>query len=169
MTTYTLPAATTSTLGGVIVDGTTITVNGSGVISAASAGSFNNATLTGTTTIQHPAEVVTLLSGATGAVSHDFSTGSNVFYHTNVASNFTANFTNYPVNANTSYTTTLLIQQGSTPYIPNAVEINNASQNIYWVGTVDPTGSATKLDAFTFNLFYTGSAWIVTGSWVSYG
>ena len=34
---YTLPAATTSTLGGVIADGTTITVNASGGISAATA------------------------------------------------------------------------------------------------------------------------------------
>jgi hypothetical protein len=167
--TYTLPIATTSTLGGVIVDGTTITISQSGVISAASSGSFNNASLTGTTTIQHPAEIITTLSGATGTVAHDFITGSNVFYHTGVISNFTANFTNYPTNNNTSYTTTLIIQQGSTPYIPYAVSINNVSQNLYWTGTVNPTGNANKIDSFTFNLLYTNNAWIVTGSWVSYG
>jgi hypothetical protein len=169
MTTYTLPVATTSTLGGVIVDGTTISVDANGVISAASAGSFNNAILTGTTTIQHPSEVITLLSGATGTVVHDFTTGSNLFYHTNVASNFTANFVNYPTNSNTSYTTTLIIRQGGTPYIPNAVSINNVSQNIYWVGTVDPTGFANKIDSFAFNMIYTGGSWIVVGTWVSYG
>lgn len=169
MTTYTLPAATTSTLGGVIVDGTTITVDGNGVISAASSGSFNNAILTGTTTIQHPSEIVTLISGATGTVTHDFVTGSNIFYHTNVASNFTVNFTNYPANSNTSYTSTLIIRQGGVPYIPNAISINNVSQNMYWNGTVDPTGFANKIDSFTFNMLYTNSTWIITGSWVSYG
>jgi hypothetical protein len=167
--TYILPVATTSTLGGVKVDGTTISVDGNGVISAASAGSFNNATLTGTTTIQHLSETVTTISGATGTVVHDFTTGSNLFYHTGVVSNFTANFTNYPTNNNTSFTTTLIIQQGSTPYIPMAVSINNVSQNIYWNGSVDPTGFASKIDSFAFNMLYTGGSWIVSGSWVSYG
>lgn len=167
--TYILPVATTSTLGGVIVDGTTISVDGNGVISAASSGSFNNAILTGTTTIQHLSETVTTLSGATGTVVHDFTTGSNLFYHTGVISNFTANFTNYPTNNNTSFTTTLIIQQGGTPYIPNAVSINNVSQNIYWNGSVDPTGFANKIDSFAFNMVYTNGSWIVSGSWVSYG
>ena len=168
-TTYTLPAATTSTLGGIIVDGTTIAVSPSGVISAANSGSYNNASLTGTTTIQHPTEIVTLLSGATGTVAHDFVSGSNIFYHTGVVSNFTANFTNMPTTANTSYTNTLIIQQGSTPYIPNTVSINGVSQNLYWNGTINPTGYANKIDFFAFNLLYTNSSWIITASWVSNG
>lgn len=41
---YTLPTSTTSVLGGVKIDGTTITINGSGVISSASAYTLPTAT-----------------------------------------------------------------------------------------------------------------------------
>lgn len=43
--TYTLPTASTSTLGGVKVDGTTITIDNSGVISSAGGGSLSKLTL----------------------------------------------------------------------------------------------------------------------------
>jgi hypothetical protein len=169
MATYTLPAATTSTLGGVIVDGVTITVDGTGKISAASSGSFNSATLTGTTTIQHAAEIVTTYTGATGTVVHDYLTGSSVYLHTNVASNFTVNFTNMPTVANRSYTFTLIVQQGGVPYLPNAVSINSVSQVFYWNGITQPTPTALKQEFFTFSLLYTGSNWLVTGALNSYG
>lgn len=169
-TTYTLPAATTSSLGGVIVDGVTITVSGTGVISAASSGAFNSATLTGTTTIQHASEIVTPLSGATGTVVHDFSSGGGVFYHTNILSNFTANFTNVPLVINRSITLTLILIQGSTPYIPYAVSINGVSQNLYWNGAIQPTGYAGKKDFVTFNMVYTATGtWVIAAGLASYG
>jgi hypothetical protein len=169
MSTYVLPAATTSTLGGVIPDGVTITVNSSGVISAATSGSYSNATLTGTTTIQHPADVVTTYSGATGTVTFDFNSGSSVWYLTSVASNFTASFINMPTTANSSYTITLIIVQGGTPYIPDLVSINGVSQTFYWNTSSQPAGSANHKDFFTFNLLYTGGNWLVTGGYATYG
>jgi len=48
-TTYTLPVATSSVLGGIKPDGTTLTVNASGVASATASGASAAGTLTGTT------------------------------------------------------------------------------------------------------------------------
>jgi hypothetical protein len=175
MATYSLPIATTTVLGGVKVDGTTITINSTtGVISAASAGSYASATLTGTTTIQHATEIVTTLTGATGTVVHDYSTGGSIWYHTNIASNFTANFTNLPTTNNRSITTTLVLIQGSTPYIPYAVSIEGVSQNLYWVGTaigagIQPTGYALKKDFVTFTLLRVNNTWTITAALNSYG
>lgn len=163
-----IPVASTNTLGGVKPDGTTIVIN-NGVISAASSGSFVSPTLTGTTTVQLISEVVTPLTSATGTVIHDFSLGSSVFFHTGVADNFTANFTNVPLTNGRSYVLTLIIMQGNTPYIPHAVSINGASQNIYWNDNQQPFGTANKKEIFTFTLVRSNNSWTITASLSSYG
>lgn len=168
MTTYILPTASTSTLGGVKVDGTTITVN-NGVISAASSGSFISPTLSGTTTIQHLTEVITSITGATGTVVHDFNTGSSSFYHTNVANNFTANFTNVPTTNGRSYLVTIVVIQGASPFIPHAVSIDGVSQNIFWAGNSQPAGTANKKQFFSFTLIRNNNSWIITASSTTFG
>lgn len=167
--TYTLPVASTNTLGGVKVDGTTITVNQQGVISAASSGSFVSPTLTGTTTVQVISEVVTNISGATGTVTHDFSTGSSIFFHTSVIDDFTANFTNVPTTDGRSYIITLAIQQGNTAYIPHAVSIDGVSQNLFWTDNLQPFGTALKKEFFVFNLLRVNGSWVITASLTSFG
>ena len=169
MATYTLPTATTSVLGGVKVDGTTITINGSGVISSASSGSYISPTLTGTTTIQALSEVVTGIVGATGTVVHDYATAGSIFYHTDVASNFTANFTNMPTTNGRSYLITLIVIQGNTPYIPNLVSVDGVSQNIYWGDNVQPAGTALKREFFAFTLLRINNAWVITAGVTSFG
>jgi hypothetical protein len=169
MATYTLPTASTSILGGVKVDGTTITINGSGVISSASSGSYISPTLTGTTTIQALSEVVTGITGATGTVVHDYATAGSIFYHTDVASNFTVNFTNMPTTNGRSYLITLIIIQGSSPYIPNLVSVDGVSQNIYWGDNVQPVGTALKREFFAFTLLRINNAWVITAGVTSFG
>jgi hypothetical protein len=169
MATYTLPTATTSVLGGVKVDGTTITINGSGVISSASSGSYISPTLTGTTTIQALSEVVTGIVGATGTVVHDYATAGSIFYHTDVASNFTANFTNMPTTNGRSYLITLILIQGNSPYIPNLVSVDGVSQNIYWGDNVQPAGTALKREFFAFTLLRINNAWVITAGVTSFG
>jgi hypothetical protein len=169
MATYTLPTATTSVLGGVKVDGTTITINGSGVISSASSGSYISPTLTGTTTIQALSEVVTGITGATGTVVHDYATAGSIFYHTDVASNFTANFTNMPTTNGRSYLITLILIQGNSPYIPNLVSVDGVSQNIYWGDNVQPAGTALKREFFAFTLLRINNAWVITAGVTSFG
>jgi hypothetical protein len=169
MATYTLPTASTSILGGVKVDGTTITINGSGVISSASSGSYISPTLTGTTTIQALSEVITSITGATGTVVHDYSSASSIFYHTDVGSNFTVNFTNMPVTNGRSYLVTLIIIQGNSPYIPNLVSVDGVSQNIYWGNNVQPAGTALKKEFFAFTLLRINNAWVITAGVTSFG
>lgn len=169
MATYTLPTASTSVLGGVKVDGTTITINGNGVISSASSGSYISPTLTGTTTIQALSEVVTGITGATGTVVHDYATAGSIFYHTDVASNFTVNFTNMPTTNGRSYLITLIIIQGSSPYIPNLVSVDGVSQNIYWGDNVQPAGTALKREFFAFTLLRINNAWVITAGVTSFG
>jgi hypothetical protein len=168
MTTYTLPTASTTTLGGVKVDGTTITIN-NGVISSASSGSFISPSLTGTTTVQHIAEIVTNITGATGTVVHDFNSASSLFYHTNVASDFTVNFTNVPTTNGRSYIVTLVLIQGNAAYIPHAVSIDGVSQNLFWSTNAQPVGAANKKEFFSFTLIRQTNSWIITASVATFG
>jgi hypothetical protein len=164
-----LPIASANSLGGVIPDGSTITIDQNGVISAASTGSFVSPSLTGVTTVQHLIEIITPKTGATGTVEHNLDQGSSIFYHSNVADNFTANFTGLPTTDGRSYLITLIIAQGGTAFIPHGVNINGVSQNIYWNNNTQPSGTANKKEFFTFTLLRTGGSWIVTADSSTFG
>lgn len=130
-------------------------------------------TMSGTTTvqsfldIQQVVEIMNTKTGATGTVTHDFSTGA-IWYHSAIAANFTANFTNVPVVANRAIGVTLILNQGGTGYYPNALQINGGAVTIKWQAAVNPTPSSNKFDAVTFSLVYTGSTWYCLGQLVSY-
>jgi hypothetical protein len=162
-----IPVASTSVLGGVKIDGTSISIT-NGVISASVTGVYNNATFTGTTTIQQTQEVVQAITSASGTVTHDFSQGQ-IWQHTTPASNFVANFTNVPTTANRSCAVTLILNQGANPYIANGVQINGVNQSIKWAGGVQPAGTGNKTDVLTFIMTYVGGNWSVFGQMSSYG
>lgn len=164
-----IPIATANSLGGVVPDGSTITIDNNGIISAASTGSFISPVLTGTTTVQHLTEIITPITGATGTVVHNLDSGSSIFYHTNVAENFTANFTGIPTTEGRSYIITLIIAQGGTAFIPHAISIDSVSQTLYWNNNTQPTGQAGKKEFFTFTLLRTGGSWIVTADSSTFG
>ena len=130
---------------------------------------FANLTITGNTTMQQTQEVLTTKTGATGTVVHDTSTGL-IFYHTGVAANFTANFTNMLVNANRTVVVTIVIVQGSTPYYPSGVQINGSAQTIKWISASTPTPTANRTEIYSFSLIQTtAGTWIVLGQMASYG
>lgn len=199
---YSLPTATTSTLGGVKVDGTTIIIN-SGVITATGSGGsgtgsvgagtinslayYPNATnavedasgltwdpanhvltVAGTSEIQQSTEVLNVKTGATGIVTHDFTTGA-IWYHTGVLAGFTANFSNIPTTNNRATVVTIMILQGSTAYLPAAIQINGSAQPVNWLGGVLPTGTANKIDLVSYTIMRMNSAWSVIGSLSNYG
>lgn len=112
-------------------------------------------------------EIVNDISGATGTVVHDFTIGS-LFLHSSIASNFTANFINVPTVNNRSISIALVLDQGATPYIPNAVEINSSSESIKWSGGSPPSGTANYTDIVNFTLIRSGSSWTVLGSLSTY-
>ena len=123
--------------------------------------------LNGLTTFYQTTEVVNTKTGATGTVVHDFSTGA-LFLHTNIAANFTANFTNVPTTNDRSITVALILDQGATAYIPNAVQIDGAAQTIQWSGGSAPSGTNNYTDIVNFMLIRTASAWTVLGSLSTY-
>jgi len=122
---------------------------------------------TGLLSIQQVSELMILKTGATGTVAHDFDT-SAIFYHTSIANNFTANFTNVPTTNDRAIAITLVLIQGATPYIPSAVQIGGVGQTILWANGGAPTGTSNGVDVVTFTLIRTGSTWTVTGQLLAY-
>jgi hypothetical protein len=134
-----------------------------------SIGTLANVTLGGYTTQGQTAEVVsTAITGATGTVVHDTSTGTT-FYHSSIAANFTANFINVPTTNNRTITVALVLVQGSTPYYPSSVQINGTNQTIKWANATAPTPTASRTELVTFSLIYMSSAWTVIGQLGTYG
>lgn len=161
-----LPIATTSVLGGVKVDGTTITVDPStGVITGASTGGTmsiqdaDNVGITGgtiaTTRLQSYSETVTTTAVSTG--THDLNlTVSNIFDITlNASCAFT--FTN-PPSAGISQSATIIVRQ-------DAVGNRTATfTNAKFSDGLAPTLStgANEIDVLTFFTINGGSFWFGT-------
>jgi hypothetical protein len=128
-------------------------------------------TFTGTTTLQQSTELYAALTGATGTVTHDFTTGA-VFYHTTPAANFTPNFTNVPTTDLRIIVITLVINQGATAYLPTAsapnIQIAGVATAVKWVGGATPTGNINSIQTFSYAFLRSGSTWIVTGSTGTY-
>ena len=99
---------------------------------------------------------------ATGTVTHDCSAG-HIFYHTSPDANWTANFTNLSLSSTYATTVSLVIAQGATGYIPNAVQIGGVAQTINWQGNATPTPTTNRTDAVTFSILNNSGTYIVLG------
>ena len=128
---------------------------------------FTSPTFTGTTTLQQTTEIIDTKTGATGTVTHDFSTGS-IWFHSTISANFTANFTNVPTTNNRSITVALILDQGATAYISNAIQIDGVAQTIQWSGGATPAGTNNYTDIVNFTLIRSASAWTILGSLSTY-
>lgn len=114
-------------------------------------------------------DIVATKTSSTGIIAHDLSADGAVYLHTSISGNFTANFTNVPTTNSRSISVVLVLQQGATPYVANAVQVAGAAQTIYWNSGSPPTGTANGVDVIGFNLLRTsGGAWIVIGNAASY-
>jgi hypothetical protein len=128
----------------------------------------NNIIVAGTTTVQQIQEVGQTRTGATGTVTHDWTTG-NIFYHSTMQANFTANIINVPTTADRAYTTTLILKQGTPGYYANALQVNSAPVSILWANATGPTGTATRTEIESFTLYYTASTWTAFGQLTTFG
>jgi hypothetical protein len=187
---YVLPTATTSTLGGIKL-GENLSASISGVVSVSSLigtaitgttlasnitatsittlGTLTNLSVAGQTTIGQTLEVYSTIVNATSIIVHDCTTGT-IFVHNSPVTNWTANFTNVSIASNKVISVALLVNQGSTPYIPNLVQVNGAGFTINWQGGIAPTGNANKKDLVNFSLISSGFGnYTVLGSLASYG
>jgi hypothetical protein len=189
-TPYVLPNASTATLGGVRI-GENISIALDGTISVSklagyaltgttlastitstnitTLGTLTSLVVAGNTTIGQTLEVYSSITTATGIVTHDC-TSATIFVHTGPIANWTANFTNVSTAPNRVISVALLINQGSTPYIPISVQIGSSGFSVTWQGGVTPTGNANKKDLVNFTFVSLGFGnYTVLGSLASYG
>ena len=162
------PVAVTSFSGNVNLLGKATTVLNNAQPNITSVGTLTSLTVSGLTTLQQSSEVIQVKTSATGTVDHDMTTGAT-FYHTTPSANFTANFTNVPTTDSRVLVAALVIVQGTTPYIPTAVQIDGVSQTIKWLSSTAPTGTASKTDVISFSLMRVSSTWSVFGQYSTYG
>jgi hypothetical protein len=177
--------------GDIAVNGGDITTTSTGTVTvfntnATTVNAFGAATTigigaaTGTTTINNGLSVGGILGVksisealeaktlASGTVTHNFAT-ADVFYHSGMSGNFTANITNVPTTADKIMSVTLVLSQGGTAYLPTALQIDGASQTIKWAGNTQPTPQANKTDVVVFTLIRVSTSWTVLGQMSSYG
>jgi hypothetical protein len=109
----------------------------------------------GTDGINTITEKVVVKTSATGTVVHDY-TESQIFWHTGISANFTANFTNVPTTDNRNVNFTLVLVQGGTGRLPSAVQINGSAVTLRWANNLTPTPSVNIIDVASFSLFRVG-------------
>ena len=104
---YTLPTASTTVLGGVKVDGSTITINGSGVISGANTYSLPTATTTVLGGVKIDGSTITINNGVITAASSSTTTNLNLTDESGDTECFPV-FCGAPTNNQTPHTNTSL-------------------------------------------------------------
>ena len=129
---------------------------------------FANVTINNLLSLTASSENLTNISGATGTVTHDCSTGT-IFFHTSLVGNFTANFVNLPTTNNRVLSVVLVLQQGATPFICTALQIDGVSQTINYINATSPTGTANRREIQSFSLFRSSNTWTVLGTLGSFG
>jgi hypothetical protein len=113
-------------------------------------------------------ETTNALSAATGTVVHNCALGQ-IFVHSSISANFTANFTNVTLPANNATSFTLVLNQGGTAYVPTAVQIGGQAQTVNWQGGTQPAGSANKKDVVSFSVVNNNGTFITLGQLTTFG
>lgn len=143
-------------------------ISATGSITGGSITSNGALTTTGTFTVQQIREKVSDSSISSNVMTCDYSTGTIFYQATAPSANFTVNVTNLPTDIGNAMVISLFVTQGTTGYIPSALQIAGASITIKWAGGTapTPTSSSGKIDVFTFTLIRRGSpaGWTALGS-----
>jgi len=129
---------------------------------------FSNLTVSSLISLTATSENVTSITGAVGTVSHNLGS-STIFFHTSLVGNFTANFVNVPTTNDRVISVVLILQQGATPFICNAVQIDGAAQTVYYINAAAPAGTANRRETQSFSLIRSANAWTVLGTLGSFG
>lgn len=162
--------------------GVTSIVAGAGVVVTASTGDItisttSSPTFTNVTTgtifanqIAEPFQTYSASIAGSSPVVLDCSGGNIWRITSSVANPWTAAFTNVNIATGRAVNLTLIIQQGTTPYIPSTLSINGISASIVWQGGVLPVGNTSKTDAVAYSVMQTSSSsYVVLGQVVSFG
>lgn len=106
-------------------------------------------------------------SGVLSTISLAATTSHNLFL-SSATNNKTLNVTSLTLTSGQGTNITAIWDQGSTPYMITALTINGSSVTINWQGGSAPSGTANGVDVISFSIYYTGSAYVVTGQSVSF-
>jgi hypothetical protein len=128
----------------------------------------NNSVSTNVLNVKNVFETTNALSAATGTVVHNCALGQ-IFVHSSISANFTANFTNVTLPANNATAFTLVLNQGGTAYVPTAVQIGGQAQTVNWQGGTQPAGSANKKDVVSFSVVNNNGTFITLGQLTTFG
>lgn len=111
-------------------------------------------------------EPVTDLTITSNLTTLNLNTANVGFVATAPGANFTVNVTNAPSTNGQAITISILVTQGATGRIPNALQIAGVGQTIRWQGGSAPTATNTTndIDIFSFTLLRRSNAWTVFGS-----
>jgi hypothetical protein len=119
---------------------------------------LSNANVSGSVISANSVQVVTALTTASGIVTHNFAL-SEVFYHSGIAGNFTAAFTNMPTTDNREYQIRLVLNQGVTGYYASGVQINGAIQTLRW--STAPSAGSNRVEVQNIRILRANSTWFV--------
>lgn len=124
--------------------------------------SFEDLTVTGPTNIQQVIEVLTtataVIAGSPSTFNLDFDNGS-IFYIEPEGENFLTNYLNVPTTDNRIISTTIIISQTASAYIPNLVAINGDIIPISWANGSLPSGNVNQTDIVGFSFMRIGATW----------
>jgi hypothetical protein len=114
-------------------------------------------------------DVVTTKDAYSATIAYNLNDGP-VFYQTNLGGNITANFVGVKSGASFVTDATVVIEQGATPYIINAVQTDGTARTIKWKNNTVPSGNANAVDSMTFTIIKdANSVFTVLGSLDTHG
>ena len=124
-------------------------------------------TVEGTSLIQQTKEKMTIsATAATGTINFDALTQAVVYYTSDATANWTINVRGDATNTlnsimaiGESLTVVFLATQGTTAYFNSAFQVDGSAVTPLWQGGSAPTeGSASGVDAYTYNIIKTANA-----------
>jgi hypothetical protein len=123
--------------------------------------SFSDTTINGTLDIEEVYEKVQISTTTSGTLVFPIDEYGVCLQSVNQTANRTINFSN--VNANLaigqSFTSAILIAQGSTAYYLNAYQVDGSAITPKWQGGTAPSeGNASGIDSYSFTIIKTADA-----------
>lgn len=112
-------------------------------------------------------ELNTSTAGAT--IVYDFNLGS-IWTHNDLNEDFQPDFQNVPEIEMKVITSTIIIEQQGTAYLPTSpILINGNTYNIKWVGANAPSGNANQTDVVGFSFIRRNNDWSVLAQVSTFG
>ena len=113
--------------------------------------------------------VVTTKDAYSATIAYNLNDGP-VFYQSNLSGNITANFVGVKNTGSVVTKAEVIIEQGATPYIINAVQTDGTVRTIKWKNNTVPSGNSNGVDLMTFAIIKdANSTFTVLGSLDTHG